>query len=191
MQKKDSRLPLNHGPYEAQVDFGQADYYENGQTHTGKYLVVSYPKSNVGYFQLFPGENLECLLEGLVNIFNYVGVVPREIWFDNASTLVTEILKAGKRNLTERFERFKEHYGFEAIFCNPGKGNEKGNVENKVGYLRRNILVPVPRFLILDDFNKNFYQSVTEMPKENIIPMVALYLISSQRIKRHTCHYLE
>lgn len=151
---KDSYLPLNHAPYEAQVDFGQADYYENGEKHTGKYLVVSYPKCNMGYFQLFPGENIECLFEGLVNIFNYVGAVPREIWFDNASTIVTEVLKAGKRNLTERFERFKEHYGFEAVFCNPGKGNEKGNVENKVGYLRRNLLVPVPRFLNLDDFNK-------------------------------------
>jgi len=37
---------------------------------------------------------------------------------------------------------------------NPGEGHEKGNVENKVGYHRRNLLVPVPRFLSLTDFNK-------------------------------------
>jgi len=29
-------------------------------------------------------------------------------------------------------------------FCNPASGNEKGNVENKVGYVRRNFLVPMP-----------------------------------------------
>jgi transposase len=28
-------------------------------------------------------------------------------------------------------------------FCNPASGNEKGNVENKVGFLRRNLLTPM------------------------------------------------
>ena len=37
---------------------------------------------------------------------------------------------------------------------NPASGWEKGNVENKVGYCRRNLLVPVPRFLALGDFNR-------------------------------------
>lgn len=37
---------------------------------------------------------------------------------------------------------------------NPGEGHEKGNVENKVGYHRRNLLVPVPRFLSLPDYNR-------------------------------------
>lgn len=40
--------------------------------------------------------------------------------------------------------RFAMHYGFEMKFCNPNSGNEKGNVENKVGTLRRNLLVPEP-----------------------------------------------
>lgn len=33
---------------------------------------------------------------------------------------------------------------FDSHFCTPGKGNEKGGVENLVGYVRRNFLVPVP-----------------------------------------------
>ena len=36
---------------------------------------------------------------------------------------------------------------------NANSGNEKGNVENKVGYLRRNKLVPVPRFYSLAEKN--------------------------------------
>ena len=36
---------------------------------------------------------------------------------------------------------------------NPESGWEKGNVENKVGYLRRNELVPVPRFNDLAEEN--------------------------------------
>jgi hypothetical protein len=46
--------------------------------------------------------------------------------------------------MAELFLRFKAHYGFEVTFCNPYAGYEKGNVENKVGYFRRNIFVPLP-----------------------------------------------
>jgi hypothetical protein len=60
--------------------------------------------------------------------------------------MVANVIKGGGRDLTERFSRFKEHYGFNAVFMNPNEGHEKGNVENKVGYFRRNYLVPVPKF---------------------------------------------
>lgn len=155
-------LPLKHHPGSVQVDFGSADFYENGKRHSGKYLELSYPHSNKGYLQLFPGENMECLLEGLVNIFDHINCVPSEIWFDNTKTIVTKILRGGNRELTERFTRFMEHYRFKAVFTNPNKGNEKGNVENKVGYQRRNFLVPVPRFTNLKDYNKELLQKCEE-----------------------------
>ncbi len=65
------------------VDFGTADFYENGTRKTGKYLEVSFPYSNKGYLQLFYGENMECLLEGLDTIFRHIGAVPDQLWFDN------------------------------------------------------------------------------------------------------------
>lgn len=151
-------LPLEHHSGEAQVDFGIADFYENGTRITGKYLEVSFPYSNKGYLQLFYGENMECLLEGLDAIFRHIGVVPAEVWFDNTKTIVTKIIRDGGREITERFERFREHYQFQAVFMNPGEGHEKGNVENKVGYQRRNFLVPVPRFLSLADFNRQLLE---------------------------------
>ncbi len=147
-------LPLEHRVGEAQVDFGEADFVENGTLYHGSYLVVSFPKSNAGFLQVFKGQNLECLLIGLIAIFTHIGGVPLKMWFDNASTVVTKILKNGERTLTEGFLRFQEHFGFEAVFCNPASGNEKGNVENKVGYHRRNLLVPVPEFESIDAYNE-------------------------------------
>jgi len=153
--KKDGYIPLKHRPGEAQADFGYVDFYENGRLHhEAKYLVLSFPYSNGGYLQLNYGENLECLLEGLIAMFEYIGGVPTEIWFDNTKTIVTEIIKGGGRGITERFQRFCEHYRFKPVFMNPESGWEKGNVENKVGYLRRNELVPVPRFESLATENK-------------------------------------
>ena len=42
--------------------------------------------------------------------------------------------------------------------CNPAKGNEKGNVENKVGYSRRNALVPVPTITDFAAFNEGLWE---------------------------------
>ncbi len=146
-------LPLAHPLGEAQVDFGKAEYIENGEKRNGSYLVMSFPYSNAGYSMLFPGETIECLLEGMQKIFQHVGAVPYKIWFDNASSMVVKIHKENKRDLTASFLRFKNHYGFQAVFCNPYSGHEKGHVENKVGYIRKNFLVPIPKFQCINDFN--------------------------------------
>lgn len=156
---KEGYLPLVHYPGEGQGDFGYADFDENGRRYHGKYFVLSFPQSNGGYLQLHYGENMECLLESLVAIFEYIGGVPTEIWFDNTSTIVTKIIRGGGRDITERFERFSQHYRFTAKFMNPESGWEKGNVENKVGYLRRNELVPVPAFTNLAEYNAKLMSS--------------------------------
>lgn len=152
--KTRSYLPLEHIPGEAQTDFGDCQFYQRGKLCDGKYLNLSFPSSNKGYLQVFKGENLQCLIEGLISIFSHRGGVPSCVWFDNASSVVTKVLKQGERSLTDKFLKFKAHYGFEAVFCNIGAGHEKGNVEAKVGYHRRNMLVPIPSFDDILKFNK-------------------------------------
>lgn len=128
LNKTAGYIPLEHRPGEAQADFGTADFYENGKLHhEAKYLVFSFPYSNGGFFQLNYGENMECLLEGLVSIFEHIGGVPTEIWFDNTRTIVTKIIKGGGMSIMERFQRFCEHYRFKPLFMNPESGCEKGN----------------------------------------------------------------
>lgn len=133
LKRTDGYIPLEHRPGEVQADFGYADFYENGKLHhEAKYLVLSFPYSNGGFLQLNYGENMECLLEGLVAMFEHIDGVPSEIWFDNTRTIVTKIIKEGGRNVTERFQRFCEHYRIKPIFMNPESGWEKGNVENTI-----------------------------------------------------------
>ncbi len=160
--KQSGNLPLEHHPGEAQGDFGAADFLENSTRRSGKYFVLCFPHSNKGYGQLHYGENMECLLESLQAIFEHIGGVPTEIWFDNTSTIVTEIIKGGGRTITERFMRFQEHYGFRSIFMNPESGWEKGAVENKVGYSRRNMFVPMPEFMDLAEYNRQLLKKFDE-----------------------------
>jgi len=149
-------LPLDHPRGEAQVDFGDVVFYEKGQKIEGHELVMSFPYSNGGYPQLLKGENQECLFTGMIAIFEHMKKVPAVIWFDNLSAAVAGI-KGQERTLTDRFERFALHYGFEAKFCNPDAGHEKGNVENKVGYSRRNFFVPAPEFDDIEKYNRGLF----------------------------------
>ena len=150
----DGFLPLLHPPGEAQGDFGKARFVEDGIPYDGYYFNLSYPHSNGGYVQLFKSENQECLLEAMKKIFEHTGGTPTAIWFDNMSTAVTKIREYGKRDLSQGFLRFMLHYGFESNFCNPNSGHEKGSVENKVGYHRRNLFVPIPECKDLQAYNK-------------------------------------
>ena len=150
-------LPLERTPGCGQVDFGEFLYYDaGGQEQKGYALTISFPHSNMGYTQAFPSQNQECLLEGMKRIFEHMGGVPPRLRFDNMTTAVAQVLRGTERSLTEGFSRFMLHYRFQVEFCNPASGNEKGNVENKVGYSRRNAFVPVPTITSFEKFNEKY-----------------------------------
>jgi len=118
-----------------QVDFGVARARIAGEMADVHCLVVSLPYSNMRLCVALPGENAECLCHGLMLVFEHIGGVPPVIVMDNATG-------AGRRNakgevaLTGVFSAFVAHYRLEVRFCNPYSGNEKGSVENAVGFLR-------------------------------------------------------
>jgi len=91
--------------------------------------------------------------EGLKAIFEYIGGVPWVIVFDNATGVGKRVMD--KIHETELFSRFRAHYGFQIRFCNPYAGYEKGNVENKVGTIRRNAFVPVPSYHDIEEYNSS------------------------------------
>ena len=127
----------------AQADFGEADVYIKGVRSRVHVLVVTFPYSNARYAAALPGETAECVCEGLRQIFEHVGHAPHTIVFDNA-TGVGKRDRARRVTTTRLFELFKLHYRVQARFTSPNSGNEKGSVENAVGFIRRNFLVPIP-----------------------------------------------
>ena len=129
-------------PGVAQIDFGVAKARIAGELVDDHCLVVTFPRSNMRYVTSLPGENAECLCHGLVEVFEHIGGVPPVIVMDNATG-------AGRRNARGEvtpaavFDAFLAHHRIDARFCDPYSGWEKGAVENAVGFLRRNIMVPM------------------------------------------------
>ena len=184
-ESDEAALPLQTIPGTAQVDFGEAPFLYQGEEVIRHYLVLSFPNSNAFLFQVFPAENRECFLQGLVNMFEYLGGVPRTIRFDNLSPAVKKVLPNGERQLTEEFARFVAHYGFEYEFCNPGSGNEKGHVEVMVKYIRNNYLLPEIPYNDLAELNQQvLVWSVEDRRRlhyEKELPIAELYLADEKR----------
>ncbi len=109
--------PLRHLPGEAQVDMGFCEFVENGIKYDGCYVVMSFPYSNMAFCQLFKGRNTHSVLQGIKNIFEYIGGVPHEITIDNDSTLVRIVgTKKTKRIENDLFLRFKNQSKITEMF---------------------------------------------------------------------------
>jgi hypothetical protein len=160
-----------HAMCEAQVDFGDVTVIlPNGTEEVWHELVMSFPWSNAGFAQICRFETKECLLEAMARIFAFIGGVPLRILFDNMSSAVVHIEEHGKRKLTEMFMRFTMHHRYKAEFCNPDSPNEKGNVENKVGYIRRNYLLPPPVINDLEEFNRSLLERcMADLEREHYV----------------------
>jgi len=160
--QEEQYLELEHPEGEAQIDFGTTHVIWGGEFKEICSLTAAYPYSNGGFAVPLPGENILCFLHGLRLIFEMSSGVPRKIRFDNLSAAVVSIGKNGQRILCEHFVRFMLHYRFEAEFCNPGKGNEKGSTENKVGYTRRNWYLPYPEAKDFETLTLELHQQAIE-----------------------------
>ncbi len=116
IQKKQTFQELVWHAGEAQVDFGESDFYEKGELIRKKYLTVSFPYSNNGFSQVFGGETSECVCQGLKDIFAYIGGVPSVLVFDNATGIGRRM--GDEIREAQLFQQMRAHYGFIARFCN-------------------------------------------------------------------------
>ena len=117
------------------------------------YMVIDLPHSDACFVKAYPGETMEAFCDAHAAAFAFFGGIPLSILYDNTTLAVTKIKKEGKRDLTEEFTRLQSHYLFDTRFGRPAKGNDKGKVEGMVGFIRRNYLVPIPRFASFDALN--------------------------------------
>jgi transposase len=151
-------VPLEHRPGEAQADFGHALANVGGRLVKTAFFVMSLPFSDAVFCRAFPRECTETFQEGHARAFEFFGGAPRRISYDNTRIAVSRLTGQRGHTLTQQFISLRSHYLFESHFCLVRRPNEKGHVENLVGFCRRNFLVPVP---VVDDFaslNEHLWQ---------------------------------
>ena len=95
----------------------------------------------------------EMLFDAHNHAFRVLGGVPRRGIYDNMKTAVDKVRRGKERDVNAGFGAMVNHFLFEAQFCNPASGWEKGQVEKNVRDARHRLWQHVPAFATLDALN--------------------------------------
>jgi len=148
-------VPLEFPPGKfAQFDWGQADILLQGRQVTVQVFCMRCTFSRKIFVKTFFHQKQEALLQGHVDAFEFFGAVPQTITYDNLKTVVKKILEGKNREEQDRFVQLRAHYLFNSHFCDPAKGNQKGQVENLVKMVKQQFFTPMPSVANLDELNQ-------------------------------------
>jgi len=146
-------LKLSFAPGEcAQVDWGTYGTVNVGATRRKlNFFVMVQCYSRLMYVEFTVLQTMEHFLACHQNAFHKLGV-PRKIMIDNLKTGVLKRILGQEPLLNPKYLDFANHYGFRIAPCGVAKGNEKGRVENGVGYVKKNFLAgfEIPDFSIVN-----------------------------------------
>ena len=134
-------LTLHFEPGEcAQVDWGCAGSVPVGSTHRRlSFFLMVLAFCRKMYLEFTLAETLEHFLSCHQHAFEYFGGVVGQVWVDNAKVAVLS-RAAGSVVFNPRYLDFANHYGFQLRACGVRQPQEKGRVENGVGYVKKNFL---------------------------------------------------
>jgi transposase len=141
-RKTKAFLTLSFAPGEcAQVDWGQYGTVRVGSTQRRlSFFVMVLCYSRMMYVEFCVSETMEHFLGCHQNALEFFGVVPGAIMVDNLKCAVIKRVVGQAPVFNPRYLDFANHCGFTIRACGVAKGNEKGRVENAVGYVKKNFL---------------------------------------------------
>ncbi len=141
-KRKPAFLTLAFAPGEsAQVDWGIYKTIEVGATRRKlNFFVMVLCHSRMLYVEFTLAQSMEHFLACHQHAFECFGGVPENIMIDNLKTGVLQRPTGQAIVFNPKYLDFAQHYGFTIKACGVRKGNEKGRVENAVGYVKKNFL---------------------------------------------------
>jgi len=144
--RKPAYLALEFAPGEcAQADWGSFGSVTVGSTQRRlSFFAMVLCYSRLLYVEFTLGQGMEQFLSCHQNAFAFFGGVPEKVMIDNLKTGVLSHPLGEKATFHPRYLDFARHYGFQPVACAVRKANEKGRVENGVGYIKKNFLSGLP-----------------------------------------------
>jgi len=135
-------LKLVFAPGEAaQVDWGSWGTIGVGGTRRQlSFFVMVLCHSRRLYLEFTVAQTMEHFLAAHEHAFAAFNAVPARIMIDNLKTGVIEHLAGCAPVFNAKYLDYSKHCGFTISACNVAAGNEKGRVENAVGYVKKNFL---------------------------------------------------
>ncbi len=160
-------LTLAFAPGEcAQVDWGSFGAVPVGHTSRRlSFFVIVLCYSRMMYVEFTVSQTMEHFLACHQHAFEFFGGVPHKVMVDNLQSAVLQRALGEAPVLNPKYLDFATHNGFTIAPCNVGKGNEKGRVENGVGYVKKNSLagLEIPDFHALNPAARQWLDAVANV----------------------------
>jgi transposase len=160
-------LKLAFAPGEcAQVDWGAFGGVPVGQTQRRlSFFVMVLCYSRMLYVEFTVSQTMEHFLACHQHAFEFFGGVPQKVMVDNLKSAVLRRALGTAPVFNPKYLDFATHTGFTIVPCNVGKGNEKGRVENGVGYVKKNFLagLALPDFCALNPAARQWMDTVANV----------------------------
>jgi transposase len=119
-----------------QNDFGHVRVrYDDGTVELLHFFASRLKWSRWVHVELVPNEQVESLVRALLNAFVSFGGVPLACVFDNPKTVVIS-RQGGQIQWNDTFAQVTLDYRFGPELRTPRRGQEKGSVENLVGFVK-------------------------------------------------------
>jgi transposase len=140
--RREAFLKLHFAPGEcAQVDWGEFGSISVGSTRRRlSFFVMVLCYSRLMYLEFTVSQTMEHFLACHQHAFSALQGVPAKVMVDNLRSAVLQRLAGQAPLFNARYTDFARHFAFEIAPCNVGRGNEKGRVENGIGYVKKNFL---------------------------------------------------
>ena len=165
--KTKAYLKLVFAPGEcAQVDWGSYGTVQVGSTTRRlSFFVMVLCHSRMMYLEFTVSQTMEHFLGCHLNAFHFFGAVPQKIMVDNLKSAVLKRTVGCAPVFNPGYLDFANYYGFSIVACNVGKGNEKGRVENAVGYVKKNLLngLDIPDFCVMEPVAKTWLDTIANV----------------------------
>ncbi len=160
-------LKLAFAPGEcAQVDWGSFGSVPVGQTQRRlSFFVMVLCYSRLMYVEFTVSQTMEHFLACHQHAFEFFGGIPHKVMVDNLKSAVLKRAVGEAPVFNPKYLDFATHTGFTIVPCNVGKGNEKGRVENGVGYVKKNFLagLTLPDFSALHPAARHWLDTVANV----------------------------
>jgi len=130
---KEVTVPQHHPlGAEAEVDFGQVQFYLGPRPVTGWMFVMRLCASGKGFHRVYLHQSQDAFLDGHVRASEHLGGVPGRIRYDNLKPAVTRVLRGRNRKESDRFVLLRSHYASWAprqLRCATGEGSSPATNE--------------------------------------------------------------
>ena len=161
-----------------EYDFGEVKLIIDGKNTKAYLAVLTAPASGFRWAYLYHNSKMSVFLDSQVRFFEMLGGCFLQGVYDNMKNVVTKFIGRNEKQLNEQLIKLATYYGYEINVTNCFSGNEKGNVEEAVKYIRNKVFAIKYEFETFKDAEDYLQLELSKLNKNSLIEEEKKHLTS-------------